>query len=200
MTCGPGEGQEMERRTFLKWMTHGLGAVFAAVLGFPAIAYLLDPRHRKAAASNLRTVARLSQLKVNEPVQSVIRDTRRDAFVMHADELVGRVWLIRRDTGAVDAFTTECPHLGCSINLNDDRQGFTCPCHTGQFDLWGNRVGVNPVPPRGMDSLRVELTEDPDPEHQIDDPANPGQKINDMLVRIEFKKFINNRPDKVERT
>ena len=37
---------EPPRRTFLKWLTHGIGAVFAVVLGAPVIAYLIDPLNR----------------------------------------------------------------------------------------------------------------------------------------------------------
>ena len=36
----------MERRTFLRWAVHGMGAVFGAVLGVPALVYLVDPRNR----------------------------------------------------------------------------------------------------------------------------------------------------------
>ena len=53
----------MERRSFLKWATHGLGVLFGALLGVPAVAYLIDARNRPAPNNDFRTVARLSELR-----------------------------------------------------------------------------------------------------------------------------------------
>ena len=68
------------------------------------------------------------------------------------------------------AFTAECPHLGCAINLAADGKSFLCPCHTSAFDFEGKPQ--NQVPPRPMDRLDVELTAEPDPE-----------------VRVKFQRF-----------
>ena len=62
----------------------------------------------------------------------------------------------------VVAFTAECPHLGCAVNLAEDGKTFLCPCHTSAFDFTGK--ALNDVPPRGMDTLDVELTPGSDPE------------------------------------
>src|SRR5712691_11521566 len=94
------------RRTVLKWLTHGLGAAFAATLGAPAALYLLDARHRPAPPGAFRTVARLSDLKVNVPFQATIREVRHDAWTLHPNDIIGRVWLIRRENDKVDVFTT----------------------------------------------------------------------------------------------
>src|SRR5262245_37127432 len=151
-----------ERRRFLKWVTHGLSALFGAVLGFPAIAYLIDPRNRAARAGDFKPVARLDELEKNKPTQVVIRDVRSDAWTLHPNDVVGRVWLIRRSDTEVDAFTTICPHLGCSINFDVNQQLFVCPCHNGTFDLSGTKQekasggGTNPAP-RDMDRLELRV-------------------------------------------
>ncbi len=83
-------------------------------------------------------------------------------------EPVGSVWLVRQPAGAkpeVVAFTAECPHLGCAVNLSGDGKSFHCPCHTSKFDLRGKPE--NRVPPRGMDTLDVELTPGDDPEVRV---------------------------------
>src|SRR5207245_8617280 len=46
-----------DRRAFLRRATHGLAVLFAALLGIPALAYLLDPRNRPAPDSEFKTVA-----------------------------------------------------------------------------------------------------------------------------------------------
>src|SRR5437899_1499482 len=130
----------MERRTFLKWVTHGLGALFATILGLPALAFLIDARRRPARAGQFKTVARLDELVEGVPQQVVIHEVRRDAWTLHPNDVIGRVWLIRRDKENVDAFTTICPHLGCSVNFVEKDKLFICPCHGGTFELAGQRL------------------------------------------------------------
>jgi Rieske Fe-S protein len=168
-----------DRRSFFKWAFNGMGALFGAIVGIPAIAYLMDARNRTASESDFRTVARLSELKPNEPSQVVITDTRRDAWTLHPNELIGRVWLVRRDNDQVEAFTSICPHLGCSINFEEKQRLFICPCHNGTFAIDGKKVeqpGMTNPAPRGMDALEVRL---------VADAGNPQ----DWLVQVKYEKF-----------
>jgi Rieske Fe-S protein len=172
-----------ERRRFLKWLTGGLGALFGAVLGIPAIAYLIDPRHRAAPAGDFKTVGRLSELKPEVPQQVVLRDLRWDAWTLHPNDVIGRVWLVRRDQDTVDAYTTICPHLGCSINFEDNKKQFICPCHNGTWDLASCQPvkladRINPAP-RGMDRLELQL---------VPDSASPPDKP-DFLIQVKYQTF-----------
>ncbi len=168
----------MERRALLKWATNGLGALFGLVLGIPAIAYLLDPRNRSAGSGEFRPVAKLSELPINEPHQVVIRAPRQDAWTAHADDVIGRVWLIRRDEKTVDAYTTICPHLGGSINFNQEAKQFQCPLHNATFSLACQRI-AGPAP-RDMDALEVELAGD--------------------VVKVKYQNFYQGIPDKKPKT
>jgi Rieske Fe-S protein len=174
-----------ERRTFLKWLTHGLGALFGVVLGVPAVLYLIDPRNRPAAGGDFKTVARLSELEKDVPRQAVVRDVRRDAWTLHPNDVVGRVWLIRRDDKKVEAFTTVCPHLGCSVNYEDKTRQFICPCHNAIYDLQGKKV--NDVAPRGMDALECRI---------VKDSANKDS-ANEDLIQVEYRNFIQGLPNPV---
>src|SRR5262249_2148882 len=139
--------------------------LFGAVLGVPAVLYLIDPRHRPARAAGFQRVGKLSELQKDVPQQVVLRDVRHDAWTVHPDDIIGRVWLVRRDGNKVDAYTTICPHLGCSINYDGGQKLFICPCHNGTFDLNGHNTplasggGDNPAP-RDMDSLECRLVGD----------------------------------------
>jgi Rieske Fe-S protein len=146
------------RRTFLKWLTHGIGAVFAVVLGAPVVAYLMDPLNRPKSESGFRTVdgVRKSELQVGQPKQGVIRNVRSDAWTLHPNDVVGRVWIVKEQDANIKVFSTVCPHLGCSINADQNSSGFTCPCHGAKFDLNGGLVeeaGKKNPAPRGMDKL-----------------------------------------------
>jgi Rieske Fe-S protein len=185
------------RRSFLKWCTGGLGAVFAAILGVPAAAYLVDARNRKAPASVFRPVQglRVSDIReVNRPVQGVLRDVRHDAWTLYPDDVVGRVWIVRTKAGAGEdcfkVFTTECPHLGCSINLIEGSiPYFKCPCHEAEFDCAGVRIerpAYTNAAPRPMDALDFQFAKDPENA----DPSNRD------LLMVRFQKFYQTRPTK----
>jgi Rieske Fe-S protein len=185
----------MERRTFLRWAVHGLGAVFGAVLGLPAVVYLIDPRNRPTRERGLRPVARLSELKVDEPKEVVIRETRQDAWTLHPNDVVGRIWLVRREDDAqdrpnVEVFTTTCPHLGCSVNYTG--RDFLCPCHGAHYTRGGEAIRAdhghpvsNPAP-RNMDSLETELQPV---------PGTSGAN-RDYVILVKYEKFEANIPEK----
>jgi Rieske Fe-S protein len=147
---------------------------------------LIDPRNRSAPDSEFKTVARLSELRIGEPQQVVIRDLRRDAWTVHPDDVVGRVWLVRRDTDQVDAFTTICPHLGCSVNFAEKQRLFICPCHGGTFKEDGQRLerpGLSNPAPRGMDRLACRR-----------DPARPE------WIQVKYQNFIQGKDSPIPKT
>lgn len=155
----------MNRRDFYRYGTVVLGGLVGTVLAVPGVAYVIDPLRRKSKQGELQQLAKLSDLKVGEPRSFAVIGERQDAWVKYPKEPVGSVWLVRQPPGApqqVVAFTAECPHLGCAVNLAEDGKAFLCPCHTSAFDFTGK--ALNSVPPRGMDTLAVEVSAGDDPE------------------------------------
>ena len=180
------EPSSPDRRTILKRAIYGLTALFGGLLGIPAVAFLLDPRNRVAQDNEFKTVARFSDLPVGQPQQVVIRAIRRDAWTLHPDEVIGRVWLARREGDEIDAFTTSCPHLGCSVNFENKEKLFICPCHGGTFDVRGQRVerpGVANPAPRGMDRLACQR-----------DPVHPE------FIQVKYQDFIQGKETPVPKT
>ena len=184
-----------ERRSFLRWAIHGLGTIFAIVLGVPAVAYLIDARNRPAPNRGFRPVQgiKLNELVDDIPRQGVIRDVRIDAWTLHPNDVVGRVWVVKKGND-LRVFTTICPHLGCSINADPGNPcpGFTCPCHGGKFNLNGsleNTGGQNPAP-RHMDSLDFERARDPE---------NPDPNNRNLLL-VKYQNFKQGEHDKIAKT
>ena len=158
----------MNRRDFYRYGTVALGNLAALALAVPGVAYLLDPVRKRSKQGGFQRVAKLSELTLGAPKSVSIVAERQDAWVNYPREPVGAVWLVRQPPGTtpeVAAFSTVCPHMGCPVNLSDDRQFFHCPCHTSSFTFAGKPL--NQVPPRGMDALEVELSNDPDPEVRV---------------------------------
>jgi menaquinol-cytochrome c reductase iron-sulfur subunit len=180
-----------QRRSFLKWCIHGMSALFGAVLGIPAVAYLIDARNRPARAQGMRRVEgiKVSELEPDKPRQGVVRNVRQDAWTHHPNDVIGRVWVVKRPNGELQIFTTICPHLGCSINAA--ATGFACPCHGATFQLDGALINPESNPaPRGMDTLEFALAPD---------PANPDPNNRDLLL-VEYLSFRQLEPTRIIRT
>jgi menaquinol-cytochrome c reductase iron-sulfur subunit len=161
----------MTRRDFYRYGSIVLDGLIKLVIAVPAVAFLVSPLREKrqdAGENDFETLTSLSQLTVGVPRSFAIIKDRTDAWVRYPSEPVGSAWLIRQPAGAkpeVIAYSAECPHLGCAINLAADGKSFLCPCHASAFDFEGQRQ--NDVPPRPMDRLDVELTADPDPKVRV---------------------------------
>jgi Rieske Fe-S protein len=166
----------MTRRDFHRYGTIVLGGLIKLVIAVPTVAFLASPLRKKNQASgesSFETLTTLNQLVVGVPRSFRIIKDKIDAWVKYPSEPVGSVWLVRQPAGSqpeVIAYTSECPHLGCAINLSADGKNFLCPCHTSAFNLEGKPE--NQVPPRPMDRLDVEVTTGPDPD-----------------VRVKFERF-----------
>jgi Rieske Fe-S protein len=158
----------LNRRDFYRYGTVVLGGLVGLVLAVPGVAYVADPLRRKTRQGGFQKLTTLGTLKVGEPRSFAVIEEKQDAWVKYPPEPVGSVWLVRQPEGLkpeVVAFTAECPHLGCAVNLSADRKSFLCPCHTSNFDFRGRPL--NSVPPRGMDTLEVELSGGDDPEVRV---------------------------------
>jgi menaquinol-cytochrome c reductase iron-sulfur subunit len=163
----------MTRRDFHRLAIVGLSTLIGLVLAVPGVAFIVSPLRKKRREGSFKVLTRLKQLEVGVPRSFAIIEERRDAWIKYPREPVGSVWLIRQpaETGErVIALSSECPHLGCAVNLAADGKSFHCPCHTSSFTFDGTRK--NSVPPRNMDRLEVELSEADNPE-----------------VRIKFQRF-----------
>ncbi len=165
------------RRDFYRLGAIALGNAFALALAVPGAKFLLDPLGKKTGGGDFRALTRLGQLKVGEPEAFAVIAVRQDAWVKYPREPIGSVWLVRQPEGSprpVVAFTAECPHLSCPVNLAGDHKSFFCPCHNSGFRFDGSRI--NEVSPRGMDSLEVQLSDEADPEARE--------------VRVKFERFL----------
>ena len=155
----------MNRRHVLQWLSGAIAAACSAVVAVPGVSYVLATVGRAeggtiGAAPRLRLWRRL---RPGQPVVMAITGSRQDAWTTYSQELVGRVWLVRRsdestppDQAQVQAFSTVCPHLGCETQTDNAGKGFFCPCHKAKFALNGDKAARKPGgeknhAPRGLD-------------------------------------------------
>jgi Rieske Fe-S protein len=71
---------------------------------------------------------------------------------------VGELLLVPGADGRLRAWSRRCTHLGCSVTLDADGKGISCPCHGSRFDLEGRRIAG----PARDDLLELPVTETAD--------------------------------------
>lgn len=174
-----GESQESEGRTSRRTLTLAVvvgGCAIAAATAIPAAAFVAAPIGTKGAAGRWVRTLRLDQLADGEPKRVAIVDDRRDAWTLERGVELGSVWLVKHGD-KVTAFSSVCPHLGCSVNVAPGAgAGFACPCHTSAFEPDGKRRSG--PSPRDLDALAT--------------------RIEDGFVAVDFRRFRIGVAEKVE--
>lgn len=137
------------RRNFISKIVIGLGVLFGyglfAIEGF----LFLQPRKKKAPTIKIYA-GRLKQYK--------------EGAVQTYYDLEGNEIMIMRDSSGLKAFSTVCPHLGCRVHWQSDKNEFFCPCHKGVFDSEGVAIAG---PPASAGQRLKEVSIEVDKDSQI---------------------------------
>lgn len=148
-----------ERRGALKALVALGGLAYAGAIAVPAASFLTGSSGNTGSGGGRERwvrIARLEDLPAGEPRRLQVIGDERDAFTVAKDQLLGSVWVIREGE-KVRAMSATCPHLGCAIDLNDDKKSFNCPCHASRFSLTG--VAEMGPSPRPMDPLATRVVD-----------------------------------------
>jgi cytochrome b6-f complex iron-sulfur subunit/menaquinol-cytochrome c reductase iron-sulfur subunit len=152
----PDDEPRTSRRTLTLAVVVGSCAI-AAATAIPAAAFVAAPIGQKGAAGRWVRTLRVDQLVEGEAKRVAIVDDRRDAWTIERGVELGSVWLVKHGD-KVTAFSSVCPHLGCSVNVAPGAgAGFACPCHTSAFEPDGKRRSG--PSPRDLDTLATRVEE-----------------------------------------
>ncbi|HEY8376425.1 MAG TPA: Rieske 2Fe-2S domain-containing protein [Nannocystis sp.] len=155
MSQGAGsESVDAGRRGLLKLGVGALGVGLAAVPVVPAIGYLLHPTGSKGqAGGGFLPAGKRSAFAGGVPVRVDLYADKVDGWNRIPEVKLGSAWVVERD-GALHAYSTVCPHLGCAVDYDPEHKKFKCPCHRSAFALDGT-VEEGPSP-RPLDALEVK--------------------------------------------
>jgi len=116
------------RREFVKIGGATVSGSIASGL-LPALA--ATPPQPNGDSYPTRTVARISAMKINEPVQFTYPDDSSPAVVVR---LPGPASGGVGPGNSIVAFSILCTHKGCPVSYRPDRKLLICPCHWSSFD------------------------------------------------------------------
>lgn len=129
--------KENSRREFLSKIFILLGVAFAyGLFAFEGLLFII-PKRRETEKIKIYG-GRLSQYELG---------TVKAFYDLDGNEI-----LIMRDDMGLHAFSSVCPHLGCRVHWESDKNEFFCPCHKGVFKT--NGVAISGPPAAAGQSLR----------------------------------------------
>lgn len=148
--------RHISRRDFVKLSTAVLGSVISAVIGIPAIGYLIAPALREDKAGKPVVVGNLKDIPVGKPFPFSFTVTKVNGWERTASTFGG--FVIRKSEAKDDilVLSSRCTHLSCRVNWQEAREVFVCPCHDANFSLDGKVLNGPPPMPLGKFDYQVQ--------------------------------------------
>jgi menaquinol-cytochrome c reductase iron-sulfur subunit len=142
------------RRSFLAALL-GVGSVFVgALLSVPLIRFALFPLLRRTTELKSSPVGALSEFSdLTVPVMRTIQIEQVDGWRKAVSEKA--IYVTKDAKGNLGVLSSVCPHLGCTVPWNKEKNQFLCPCHGAAFTSDGARISGPSQ--RGMDTLETSV-------------------------------------------
>jgi menaquinol-cytochrome c reductase iron-sulfur subunit len=142
------------RRSFLTALL-GLGSTFvAALLSVPLIRFALFPLLRRTTELKSSPVGALSEFSsLTQPAMRTVQIEQVDGWRKAISEKA--VYITKDQQGQLRVLTSVCPHLGCTVPWNKEKNQFICPCHGAAFTPDGSRISGPSQ--RAMDTLETSV-------------------------------------------
>jgi menaquinol-cytochrome c reductase iron-sulfur subunit len=151
---GDGDGDDLDRRTFLTRATLAIGGALAAAWTVPAAVYVLGPARRSDTSEQWVALGAANKVQPGSPTLFKATVTRSTGWVSTSEEVA--VYVVTEDGRTFTGLSNVCTHLGCRVRWVGDQDRFFCPCHNATFDKGGSVLDGPPPKPLDTYELRVE--------------------------------------------
>ena len=144
------------RRDFVRVVTAILGTLMGAVIGLPAIGYILAPALKIQSSDAWIPAGPLEGYPAGVP--TLFNFTRSKVNGWEKTTNSYGVFILRRKNDEILALSSTCTHLSCRVSWKPEENWYACPCHAGFFDIEGDVI--EGPPPRPMDKYETKIEED----------------------------------------
>ena len=148
-----GHGDDVGRRKFLTGIIGVVAGAVAALVGLPAIGYLISPGVQTQNEDEWYTLGPVSEIQPGVPTAFPYSRQIQDGWVESTQ--TGVAYVVTEDGQNFTAFSNVCTHLACRVTWNEERGGFFCPCHDGLFGIDGEVLSG--PPPRPLDQFETKI-------------------------------------------
>jgi menaquinol-cytochrome c reductase iron-sulfur subunit len=151
---GERQDDELSRRGFVAGVIAILGGLMSALIGLPAIAYVLAPGLKKTTEDAWAPLGPVEDLVIGEPAFFTFTRTRKVGWDLNATSY--GIFVIKKGEGDYDVLSNICTHLKCHVSWKNDLNHFVSPCHNGHFAKDGTVISGPPPRPLDRFEYRVE--------------------------------------------
>ncbi len=143
----------ISRNDFVKGVVGILGGIIGAVVGIPAVGYVLAPALKKTAADAWIPLGPLTNYPVGTPTLFSFTRSKINGWEKSTNSY--GVFVYRKSDTETVVFSNVCTHLSCRVNWNEGTKEYICPCHDGRFNIDGKVV--KEPPPRPLDAYETKV-------------------------------------------
>lgn len=143
----------LDRRQFVNVVLAFLGSIMGAIIGLPAIGYLISPAARVQKKEAWIPLGPLENYPIGTP--TLFNFTRTKVHGWEKTVSSYGAYVVRFSPEHLKVFSNMCTHLSCRVNWKEDLKEYVCPCHDGHFDAEG-RVTAGP-PPEPLHEYEVKI-------------------------------------------
>jgi Rieske Fe-S protein len=146
----------LSRSEFVKVVIAALGTIMGAVIGLPAISYMLSPAFKKQVTDVWVSAGPLENYPVGVPTLFSFTRTKINGWEKTVNSF--GVYIYRPTEEEILALSNVCTHLSCRVTWREDVEYYFCPCHDGRFDI--NGQVISGPPPKPLYSYETKVEED----------------------------------------
>ena len=143
----------ISRRDFVKVTTAALGSIMGVVMGIPIVGYLIDPALKAQSSEAKIPLGPLENFPIGTPKAFSFTRSNINGWEKTVNSYGG--FVLRKSESEMLVLSNRCTHLSCSVNWDDARAEYVCPCHDAQFGPEGEVLGG--PPPHPLDRYEYEI-------------------------------------------
>src|SRR4030043_157463 len=145
----------MSPRGFVPIVTAAAGTVMGALIGIPAIGYLIAPALQKVSADAWIPAGPIANYPVSVPTLFNFNRTKVNGWEKTVNSY--GVYIIHNEDGSILALSNKCTHLSCRVNWKIEKNAYICPCHDAYFAIDGQIISG--PQPRPLDPYETKVEE-----------------------------------------
>jgi Rieske Fe-S protein len=145
---------ELKRRGFVKIVLTFLGTVMGAVIGIPAIGYIISPITQVKKKEDWISLGPLENYTIGQPKLFSFTQTTVNGWERTVNSY--GVYVIRQNETESTVYSNMCTHLSCRVTWKEDLEEYVCPCHDGHFGSDGAVLAGPPPAPLKSYETKVE--------------------------------------------
>jgi cytochrome b6-f complex iron-sulfur subunit len=132
------------RRAFVRLAMGGVGACYAAAIGYPVYKYLASPAEKAMAESSVTEISLANADRLPAGSALMFKFGSQPTMLIHHTD------------GTWVALEAVCTHLGCTPQYLPDRDVIHCYCHGGEYDSHTG-ANISGPPPRPLKRYNVKV-------------------------------------------